>query len=144
MLVSAGLSASWYQSRAHRFFATARWSAGQLGLRLLELIACLLVPVDAPVRLVADDTLFRRSGREIYGAGWHHDPLGAGRHPIAWGYNWVVVGVLVDLPMLPSRTTSWSSTSITRSGGVAMAPSWQRLGGSLKRRGRPLPRDLAC
>jgi DDE superfamily endonuclease len=63
-----------------------------------------LAGADATVRLVADDTLFRRSGRKVYGAAWHHDPLGAGRHPIAWGNNWVVVGVLVDLPMLPHRS----------------------------------------
>jgi DDE superfamily endonuclease len=103
MLVAAGLSASWHHARAHRFFSAARWSADQLGLVLLELIVGLLVPQGAPVRLVADDTLFRRSGRKIYGAAWHHDPLGAGRHPIAWGNTWVVVGVLVDLPMLPHR-----------------------------------------
>ena len=104
MLVAAGLSATWHHSRAHRFFATARWSADQLGLCLLDLILAVLVDADAPVRLVADDTLFRRSGRKVYGAAWHHDPLGVGRHPIAWGNNWVVVGVLVDLPMLPHRS----------------------------------------
>jgi hypothetical protein len=103
MLVAAGLSATWHHARAHRFFAKARWSADQLGLCLLELIVGLLVPADAPVRLVADDTLFRRSGRKIYGAAWHHDPLGVGRNAIAWGNNWVVVGVLVDLPFMPHR-----------------------------------------
>jgi DDE superfamily endonuclease len=70
---------------------------------LLDLILEGLVGEGAPVRLVCDDTLFRRSGRKVYAAGWHHDPLGAGRHPVAWGNNWVVVGVLVDLPFLPHR-----------------------------------------
>jgi hypothetical protein len=81
---------------------SSAWSC-QLGLVLLDLILALLVPADKPVRLVVDDTLFRRSGRRVFGAAWHHDPLGVGRNAIAWGNNWVVVGVLVDLPMVPHR-----------------------------------------
>lgn len=103
MLVGAQLQQAWHHSRAHRFFSHARWSADQLGLVLLDLILALLVPADAPVRLVADDTLMRRTGRKIFGAGWHHDPLAPGRHRVAWANNWVVLGVLVDLPMLPHR-----------------------------------------
>src|ERR671913_29023 len=38
--------------------------------------------------------------------------------------------------LMPSRTTSWSSTSITRSGGALMTPSWQDPLGGLKRAGR--------
>jgi hypothetical protein len=33
MLVGARLAGIWHHSRAHRFFATARWSADQLGLK---------------------------------------------------------------------------------------------------------------
>jgi DDE superfamily endonuclease len=103
MLMAAGLSATWHHSRAHRFFSAARWSADQLGVVLLDLILAVLVPAGAPVRLVVDDTLFRRSGRKVFAAAWHHDPLGVGRNAVAWGNNWVVVGVLVDLPFLPHR-----------------------------------------
>jgi hypothetical protein len=103
MLIGARLQQAWHHSRAHRFFATARWSADQLGLVLLDLTLATLVPAGAPVRLVCDDTLMRRSGRTIFGAAWHHDPLAPGRHRIAWANNWVVLGVLVDLPLLPHR-----------------------------------------
>jgi DDE superfamily endonuclease len=103
MLIGARLQQAWHHSRAHRFFAAARWSADQLGLVLLDLIVLWLVPDGAPVRLVCDDTLMRRSGRKIFGAAWHHDPLAPGRHRVAWANNWVVLGVLVDLPMLPHR-----------------------------------------
>jgi hypothetical protein len=103
MLVGARLEQAWHHARAHRFFANARWSADQLGLVLLDLILGLLVPDGAAVRLVADDTLHRRSGRKVFGASWHHDPLAPGRHRVAWANNWVVLGVLVDLPMLPHR-----------------------------------------
>lgn len=59
---------------------------------------------DAPLRVVVDDTLMRRSGRKVFGASWHHDPLAAGRRRVAWGNNWVVLGVLVALPFVPQRT----------------------------------------
>jgi hypothetical protein len=56
------------------------------------------------LRAVVDDTLMRRSGRKVFGAGWHHDPLAAGRGRVAWANNWVVAGILVDLPFLPHRS----------------------------------------
>jgi DDE superfamily endonuclease len=103
MLIGARLEQAWHHARAHRFFSGARWSADQLGLVLLDLILAVLVPSGVPVRLVADDTLMRRSGRKVFGTGWHHDPLAPGRHRIAWANNWVVLGVLVDLPFIPHR-----------------------------------------
>jgi hypothetical protein len=103
MLCGARLQQAWHHARAHRFFSHARWSADQLGLVLLELILAVLVPAGAPVRLVVDDTLMRRSGRKVFGAAWHHDPLAPGRHRIAWANSWVVLGVLVDLPFVPHR-----------------------------------------
>ncbi len=87
MLLGGHLEQAWHHSRAHRFFSHARWSADQLGLVLLDLIVAVLVPADAPVRLVCDDTLMRRSGRKVFGAAWHHDPLAPGRHRVAWANN---------------------------------------------------------
>jgi hypothetical protein len=106
MLTGARLAGRWHHSRAHRFFAAARWSPDQLGLALLAVICARLVDGDRPLWLVVDDTLYRRAGRKVWGATWHHDPLapaGKGRKPIAWANCWVVVGVLVDLPFVPDR-----------------------------------------
>lgn len=103
MLAGARLAGVWHHSRAHRFFAAARWSTDQLGLVVLEVVVACLLAADAPLCLVVDDTLFRRSGRKVWGAAWHHDPLGKGRKPVAWGNCWVVVGVGVHLPFVPQR-----------------------------------------
>lgn len=103
MLLGARLSQIWSHHRAHRFFSRARWSTDQLGLLLADLIVRLLVDPDAPIRVAVDDTLMRRSGRKVYGAAWHHDPLAAGRRRTTWGNCWVVVGILVDLPFVPHR-----------------------------------------
>jgi DDE superfamily endonuclease len=80
MLVGARLAGRRHHDLAYRFFATACWSADQLGLVLLDLIAAVLVPPDAAVVLAVDDTLWRRTGRELHGTAWHHDRSGPGRH----------------------------------------------------------------
>jgi hypothetical protein len=107
MLAGARLAGRWHHSRAHRFFAVARWSPDQLGLALLGVICARLVDPDSPLLLAVDDTLYRRAGRKVWGAAWHHDPLaaagGKGRKPVCWANCWVVVGVLVHLPFVPNR-----------------------------------------
>ena len=100
MLVGARLAGRRHHDLAYRFFATARWSADQVGLVLLELITATVVPAGAPLVLATDDTLWRRSGPKLHGAAWHHDGNGPGRHRPAWGHRWVVVGVIVHLPFL--------------------------------------------
>jgi hypothetical protein len=103
MLVGARLAGRCHHARAHRFFAAARWQADQLGLAVYDLIVARLLDADAPIRLVADDSLFKRTGRNVFGAGWHYDAAASGRKRTAWGNNWVVVGVLVRLPFVPHR-----------------------------------------
>jgi DDE superfamily endonuclease len=100
MLVGARLAGRRHHDLAYRFFATARWSADQLGLVLLDLITHTLILAGAPIVLAVDDTLWRRSGRRLHGAAWHHDSAGPGQHRPAWGHRWVVVGVICHLPFL--------------------------------------------
>src|SRR6266508_815989 len=73
MLAGAGLAGRRHHDLGYRFFSTARWSADQLGLILLDLITAMLVPAGAPVVLAVDDTLWHRSGPTLHGAAWHHD-----------------------------------------------------------------------
>jgi len=100
MLVGARLAGRRHHDLAYRFFATARWSADQLGLVLLDLISHTLIPPGAALVLAVDDTLWRRTGPKLHGAAWHHDGNGPGRHRPSWGHRWVVVGVIVHLPFL--------------------------------------------
>jgi hypothetical protein len=85
MLVGARLAGVWHHTKAHRFFSAARWSVDQVGLALLDMIVRLLVPPDAPILLAVDDSLFKRCGRKIFGAAWHHDAAAPGRNRTAWG-----------------------------------------------------------
>jgi hypothetical protein len=103
MLVGAGLSGVWHHSRAHWFFSRARWCAEEVGLALLTLIVARLLAPDAAVVVAVDDTLFRRSGRKVYAAGWRHDGSlhTPGRDRLMWGTCFVVAAVVVDLPFTP-------------------------------------------
>lgn len=101
MLVGARLEGVWHHCRAHRFFSRARWSADELGLRIADLIVTRLLRPGAPIVLAIDDTLVHRLGRRIHGAHWHHDATAnAAGAVIAWGNNWVVVGIVVRLAFL--------------------------------------------
>src|SRR6185503_7821576 len=100
MLTGAGLDQVWHHSRAHRLFAVARWSSDSLGLALADLIVARLLPAGAALTLAVDDTLFRRSGKKVFGVAWHHDGAAKGPKPIGFGNCWVVAGIVVQLSFL--------------------------------------------
>jgi DDE superfamily endonuclease len=99
MLLGAGLSRAWPHDRAHYFFARARWEIDELGLAVARL-AVLLVPVGAPLTVAVDDSLFRRAGRKVYGAGWHYDGSSPAQDKLSFGTCFVVAGIVVRLPFL--------------------------------------------
>ena len=78
MLTGAGLDQVWHHSRAHRLFSNARWSGDALGLVLADLIVTHLVPAGSPLTVAVDDTLFKRSGKKVFGTAWHHDGAAKG------------------------------------------------------------------
>jgi len=101
MLVGARLSGVWHHARAHRFFAHARWQVDELGLGVAELICGRLCDPGAPLLVAIDDTLLHRLGRKVHASFWHHDATANSRQAaVAWGNNWVVVGIVVRLGFL--------------------------------------------
>ena len=99
MLLGAGLSRAWPHDRAHYFFARARREIDELGLAVARL-AVLLVPVGAPLTVAVDDSLFRRAGRKVYGAGWQYDGSSPAQDKLSFGTCFVVAGIVVHLPFL--------------------------------------------
>ena len=81
MLTGAGLERVWHHSRAHRLFTNARWSGDAVGLVLVDLIVARLLPADSALTVAVDDTLFKRSGKKVFGAAWHHDGAAKGPKP---------------------------------------------------------------
>lgn len=97
MLLGAGVARAWPHDRAHYFFARARWELDELGLAVARL-AVLLVPAGAALTVAVDDSLFRRSGRKVHGAGWQHDGSAPGRRKLGFGTCFVTCGIVVRLP----------------------------------------------
>jgi hypothetical protein len=102
MLVGAGLVGVWHHCRAHRFFGRAVWDVSQVSVVLVGLVVDRLVPAGVPVLVAIDDTLLRRSGRRVAAAFWQYDgsvdaPTAA---KVGFGNNWLIAGVVVDLPFL--------------------------------------------
>jgi DDE superfamily endonuclease len=86
-------------SRFHRFFSHYAWSLDDLSRVLARLLIGRFVP-DGPIMLAADDTLCRKRGLGLFGAGMHHDPLLSSKalKVFSWGHDWVVLALLVRLP----------------------------------------------
>jgi len=99
-----------HHSVFYRFFSRAAWEPDEVG-RALLLLLLPLIP-GAELYLLTDDTLCRKSGPHVWGAGMHHDPLAStygrgsshGRHvAFAFGHSWVVLAVWVPYPWNPER-----------------------------------------
>jgi hypothetical protein len=106
MLVVAGVAGQRHHAAFHRLFAAAKWSLDQLGLLIFGLLQALLP--DGTVELTLDDTLARKRGLKVFGAGMHHDPLLSTRKTAVtnWGHSWVVLAVVVRLPFCAERVFS--------------------------------------
>ncbi len=124
MLVGSGLSGTWSHHRAHRFFSRAVWSAQRLGVLLAGLVVKLLLPADAAVTVVIDDTLFKRTGRKVWAAGWFHDGSVTGPKQVGFGNNWVLAGIVVRLPMLDRPVCLPVVARLVRKGTVSASRLW--------------------
>src|SRR5260370_15126204 len=70
-----------------------------LCLHLVRLVVSLLAP-GALLLWAVDDTLCRKRGLTLYGAGMHHDPLLSSRaKPLfSWGHDWIVLFLVIVNP----------------------------------------------
>lgn len=48
--------------------------------------------------MAVDDSVFRRSGRKVHGAGWQHDGSSPARDKVRYGCCFVTAALLVRLP----------------------------------------------
>lgn len=122
MLAGAGLGGVWHHSRAHRFFASARWSADAVGLVVLGLVTGWLIPAGAPVVIAVDDTMFRRAGRKVHAAHWGYDgslQVPRGGVKLARGNCFVVAAAVVSLPFVGRPVALPVAARLWRKGGPA-------------------------
>ncbi len=108
LIWSSGSTQKGHHSRYHRFFSQSAWKLDTMSWALARLVFHLFVPTGI-IELAVDDTLCRKRGLTIYGAGMHYDPLISSRAKklTSWGHDWVVVTLIVrNLPCAPTK--AWS------------------------------------
>lgn len=105
-IFTAGQVGVGHWSRYHRFFSHYAWSLDQLSYALARLLISHFAP-DGPILLAGDDTLCRKRGLGLFGAGMHHDPLFSSKalKVFSWGHDWVVLALLV-------RGPRWAPTKV--------------------------------
>jgi hypothetical protein len=99
IIFSGGNVGKGHWCRFHRFFSHAVWDLDALTLHLAKLAVTILAP-GATLLWAVDDTLCRKRGLTLYGAGMHHDPLISSRAKplVSWGHDWVVLCLVVVHP----------------------------------------------
>jgi DDE superfamily endonuclease len=95
-----GLAWEYHFTNYHRVLNRATWSALQASKILLGLIVVRLVPAGVPLVLGADDTVERRSGRQIKAKGCYRDAVRSSKKHVVrcFGLKWVAMMVLVPVP----------------------------------------------
>jgi DDE superfamily endonuclease len=99
LIFSSGNVGNGHWSRYHRFFSHGAWVLDDLCQAVAKLLIRLFAPT-GDLHLAGDDTLCRKRGLTLYGAGMHHDPLISSRalKLVSWGHDWVVLCLIVALP----------------------------------------------
>jgi hypothetical protein len=106
VIFSSGNVGNGHWSRFHRFFSHAAWDIDTFSLFLARLVMTILAP-GSTVYWAVDDTLCRKRGLILYGAGMHYDPLISSRSKalVSWGHDWVVLCLIVVRPF-------WAPTKV--------------------------------
>jgi hypothetical protein len=105
IIFSSGNVGKGHWCRFHRFFSHAAWDLDMFSLHLTKLIVTILTP-GATLSWSVDDTLCRKRGLTLYGAGMHYDPLISSRSKrlVSWGHDWVVLCLIIEKPVwAPSK-----------------------------------------
>jgi DDE superfamily endonuclease len=99
-LRATGLAMERRFTNYHRVLNRATWSARQGSRMLLSLLVTLLVPPEATIVLGADDTVERRSGRNINAKGCYRDAVRSSKSHVirCFGLKWVSMMLLVAVP----------------------------------------------
>jgi hypothetical protein len=101
-IFTAGQVGIGHWSCYHRFFSHYAWSLDHLCYALAQFLIDRFA-ADGPILLAGDDTLCRKRGLGLFGAGMHQDPLFSSKalNVFSWGHNWVVLA-------LPVRCRRWA------------------------------------
>lgn len=104
VILTMGLHESRHFASVYRFVGRGRWLPDMVSRAVYELLVETLVPCDAEILLVVDDTLNKHRGKKICGAGWQHDGSAPGdKKRKGYGLCFVIVGLAVRLTGIADR-----------------------------------------
>jgi hypothetical protein len=85
--------------RFYNFFSRSAWTVRDLAHSVAVQVVVALCP-HGKLHLVVDATLLHKSGNDVYGIGWFHDPVASTKKRVATalGNQWVVLGLAIRLP----------------------------------------------
>ena len=103
VIFSSGRVGDGHWSRFHRFFSHAAWDIDTFSIRLASW-SSRFSPRRPPSRAV-DDTLCRKRGLTLYGAGSITTLISSrAKSLVSWGHDWVVLTLIVAFPVwAPSK-----------------------------------------
>jgi DDE superfamily endonuclease len=106
VIFSGGKVGIGHWARFHRFFSHAAWDIDTFSMVLARMVVTFLAP-GSQLLWAVDDTLCRKRGLTLYGAGMHYDPLISSRPKalVSWGHDWVVLCLIVVHPF-------WAPTKV--------------------------------
>jgi hypothetical protein len=106
IIFSGGQVGIGHWARFHRFSSHAAWDIDTFSMALARMVVTILAP-GATTLWAVDDTLCRKRGLTLYGAGMHYDPLISSRSKalVSWGHDWVVLCLIVVHPF-------WAPTKV--------------------------------
>ena len=106
LIQSSGSTHRGHFCRYHRFFSSASWSLDLVWRVLARVLVTTFAPTGL-IELAGDDTLCRKRGLTLYGAGMHYDPLISSRAKslVSWGHDWVVLCLILVHPF-------WAPTKV--------------------------------
>jgi DDE superfamily endonuclease len=106
VIFSGGHVGIGHWARFHRFFSHAAWDIDTFSMVLARMVVTFLAP-GSQLLWAVDDTLCRKRGLTLYGAGMHYDPLISSRPKalVSWGHDWVVLCLIVVHPF-------WAPTKV--------------------------------
>jgi DDE superfamily endonuclease len=106
VIFASGNIGNGHWCRFHRFFSHAAWDLDHFAALLAKSVFTILAP-GATLIWAVDDTLCRKRGLTLYGAGMHYDPLISSRAKslVSWGHDWVVLCLIIANPF-------WAPTKV--------------------------------
>ena len=115
VIFSCGQVGIGHWCRFHRFFSHAAWDLDTFSMHLAKLVVTILAP-GATLLWAVDDTLCRKRGLTLYGAGMHMTPSSpaATKSPVSWGHDWVVLCLIIVHPFsAPPRSMPYPSPCVS-------------------------------